>query len=168
MSHPRRLAFIAAVSLALVGCGALTDNSLWNARLDGLTAVYSWSAQGSMRFACSYDEAGSFWQAVGAEAELKSDDGRTQATLSYNGIIHARDGSSIVIKVVQAAAQQNAANLRTALYEVEGADSTGLLRGIRLVERKHAQGGMPLAPCSPAQRGQRLDVPFTARFIFWR
>lgn len=168
MPHLRRLAFAAAASLALVGCSALTDSSLWNDRLDGLTAVYSWSAQGSMRFACSYDEAGPYWRAVGAEADLKGSDGRKQATLSYNGVIRARDGSSIAVRVVQAAAQQSAANLRTALYEVEEAGSNGQLRGIRFVERKHVQGGMPLAPCSPAQRGQRLDVPFTARFIFWR
>lgn len=163
-----RFACAAFLCFTLVGCSTLLESGRWEGRLDDRTAVYSWSAQGSMRFVCSYDEAGPYWRAISAKAAFADDANRPTAALSYDNAIRARDGSSISVKVIAAADAPTAKNLRPALYNVEKSSSSGMLRGIRYVERRHAEGGMPLAPCSPAQRGQRLDVPFTARFIFWR
>lgn len=163
-----RFACAAFLCFTLAGCSTFIESSRWEGRLDDRTAVYSWSARGSMRFVCSYDKAGPYWQAIGAKAALVDDANQATAALSHENVIRARDGSSISVSVIAAADATTAKDLRPALFDVEHSSSSGMLRGIRFVERRNAEGGMPLAPCSPAQRGQRLDVPFTARFIFWR
>lgn len=159
----RPLALCAA--LLLSGCSSFMSNE--PDPLDGLTAVYSWRAEGNMVFACAYDTQGAYWRFIRPEGSLYDEAGKQQATLLADFGIRARDGSQIAARIVKQKNADSARNLKPALFETS-APAKGMLEGIRFVERRSPEGGMPLAGCSPSQRGKRLTVPFKARYIFYR
>lgn len=151
--------------LLLAGCSVLGPST--PDPLEGLTAVYSWNAKGHMVFSCAYDAEGAFWRFLRPEGTLYDNKGRRQGTLLPDFGIEARDGSRIAARIIEQKNVDDVRNLKPALFETTGARQ-GILRGIRYVERRSPEGGMPLAGCSPAQRGKILTVPFTARYIFYR
>ncbi|MDO5530483.1 DUF3455 domain-containing protein [Sutterella sp.] len=158
--------FLAAVAAAalLSGCTALIYGP---DPLKGSTAVYSWQATGRMVFQCEYDREGFYWKFIRPEGTLTDDAGRRQGVLQPDFGITATDGSGLHAKIIQQGPQENARDLRTAVFAAE-ADSRGKLAGIRFIARRQPSGGMPLASCTASQRGHYLKVPFRARYIFYR
>ena len=130
----RPLALCAA--LLLSGCSSFMSNE--PDPLDGLTAVYSWRAEGNMVFACAY------WRFIRPEGSLYDEAGKQQATLLADFGIRARDGSQIAARIVKQKNADSARNLKPALFETS-APAKGMLKGIRFVERRSPEVGRPLA-----------------------
>ena len=157
----------AALGLAALAAGCSTFVTQTTQPTENVTAIYSWHAKGNMVFTCAYDAEGAYWRFLKPEGALYDESGRKQADLLADFGIRARDGSRITARIVKQTDTDDARNLKPALFETSGA-SKGILKGIRYVERRSPKGGMPLAGCSASQRGKRLAVAFTARYIFYR
>ena len=165
--------FLAAVFL-LFGCsvpmmqGTSDPNqAAYVQALAGRTAVYSWTAKGRMHFTCTYDAEGLFWKFSHPSGTLYSEDGRTQGTLNSDWSISGRDGSRLHARILLTGPAVRSSDLRNAVFEATP-PRNGMFSRISRIERKQARGGMPLTKCSASQRGQRLAVPFEARYVFWR
>ncbi len=171
----KRLAILLS-ALILAGCAAVEDGggghvsrqtATGTDAVRGVEAVFSWRAEGQMIFRCAYDDKGFFWEFVRPEGRLLDDKGRRQAVLQQSFGITARDGSSLSARIIEQGAESSPRNLRTVTFATR-TSGPGMLSGIRLVVRRDAVGGMPLASCTASQRGHLLRVPFRARYVFYR
>lgn len=155
---------LAALLFLLSGCSTLIDPQ---DPLADATAVYSYEARGSVAFRCDYDASGPYWRYEGISGTLMNEKGVRRAVLEADaGITHA-DGSHLAAKIVETRRERGPGNLPDALFTAT-APKKGSLRGVRWIERRNAEGGMPLTRCSASQRGSRLSVPFRARYILYR
>ena len=60
-------------------------------------------------------------------------------------------------------------NLPLQTYKLEPAASPGALHNISYVQRLRTVGGwMTVVPCTSAQLGMRVTVPYEADYVFWR
>lgn len=60
-------------------------------------------------------------------------------------------------------------NLPLQTYKVEPTAAAGALHNISYVQRLHTVGGWVAAtPCTSAQLGMRVTVPYEADYVFWR
>ena len=60
-------------------------------------------------------------------------------------------------------------NLPLQRYTAESFTPPGALRNISYVQRVNTVGGwISVTPCSSAELGMRMSVPFEAEFVFWR
>ncbi len=163
-----RLRFVPALLAAALLAGCSIPFTTEPDPLEDATAVYSWQAEGRMIFECTYDAEGFYWAFVRPEGKLASETGRVEATIENDfGLTH-RDGSHLEAKIIRQGAAKTPNDLKDTLFEVSSASDRGALRAIRYVERRRAEGGMPLTACSASQRGMRLAVPFRARWILYR
>ena len=170
----------AGLCILLAGCSAVPTGSGGGGAVTGAStaasgetipkdavAVYSWEAQGSMVFRCTYDEKGFYWAFLRPEGKLTGSGGRVQAVLGPDFSVTARDGSSLTARIVGQGPLESARDLRTAVFRTQ-ASKSGMLRGVRWYARRQPNGGMPLATCTASQRGHLLRVPFRARYVFYR
>lgn len=155
--------FLLFTALILAGCTTLFKT----APLEGLTAIYTWTAKGQMVFQCAMDDEGLYWQFLFPQGKLYNDQGRFEGELLPDFGVKARDGSAASARIVEQKEANSPRDLKPALFEATGS-LRGTMKNLRYIERRYAKGGMPQTKCSPSQRGKRLYVPFTARYIFYR
>ena len=166
------LLLLTALVFQLVGCSALHapetgDASRYAQALVGRTPVYNWRAKGRMHFVCTYDGKGLYWRFERPSGNLYADNGRLEGRLNADWSITARDGSHLPARILLNGPTGSQSDLRDAVFESDP-PAKGILARVVRIERKHAKGGMPLTKCSASQRGQRLQVPFEARWILLR
>lgn len=79
-----------------------------------------------------------------------------------------RDGSTALAREFVEVANGNN-NLPLQTYKVEPAATPGVLHNISYVQRLRTVGGWVSAtPCTSAQLGMRVTVPYEADYVFWR
>ena len=79
-----------------------------------------------------------------------------------------RDGSSALSREFVEVAN-GAHNLPLQTYKVESVASPGVLNNISYVQRLRTVGGwVSVTPCTSAQLGMRVTVPYEAAYVFWR
>lgn len=169
MSSNNVLQLVAALSSAAILSGCVFMHSEKTPPADAV-AVQSWFAEGVMIFRCDYDEKGFYWVFEEPDAKLWNDavkPKRLEARLGRGYTLRHLDGSVLRTQTIVNRGIPSANNLRDAVFETTSSE-TGVLQGVRWMERRRAEGGMPSTHCSPSQRGTRLRVPFTARWILYR
>ncbi len=167
LRRPSVFAVVLSSALLLAGCAGLGPTEV---PPKDAVAVQSWFAEGDMRFRCEYDEEGFYWAFQGPDARLWNDavkPRRLEARLTDGFTVRHRDGSVLTAIIIENRGRASEENLRDAVFETMPPE-TGALRGVRWMERRRAEGGMPVTRCSPSQRGMTLRVPFTARWILYR
>ena len=123
---------------------------------------------GYQQFQCTTDSKGRYWRFVSPKAELKDKSGRTVATQGSEFTFQAPDGSVLTSKIVRWDEKAPPLDVRSVLFETHGHGKTGVLTGVRWVKRIEGKGGIPQTRCSASQLGTFLQVPFTARYVFYR
>ena len=79
-----------------------------------------------------------------------------------------RDGSSAMSREFVEVAN-GSHNLPLQTYKLDPAASPGALHNISYVQRLRTVGGwMTVVPCTSAQLGMRVTVPYEADYVFWR
>ncbi len=79
-----------------------------------------------------------------------------------------RDGSTALAREFVEVAN-GSHNLPLQTYKVEPAATPGALQNISYVQRLRTVGGwVSVSPCTSAQLGMRVTVPYEADYIFWR
>ena len=79
-----------------------------------------------------------------------------------------RDGSSVVSREFVEVAN-GSHNLPLQTYKVEPSGTPGALQNVSYVQRLRTLGGwMSVIPCTSAQLGRRVTVPYEADYVFWR
>ena len=79
-----------------------------------------------------------------------------------------RDGSTAMSREFVEVAN-GSHNLPLQTYKLEPAASPGALHNISYVQRVRTVGGwMTVVPCTSAQLGMRVTVPYEADYVFWR
>lgn len=168
-SNTLRLLTVLSAPVLLFGCTILGQSEI-DAPPAEAVAVQSLHAEGSMIFQCSYDDKGFYWAFIEPVANLWDDTKKPRrlvATLEAGFTVRYLDGSVLYSRIIGTNKSDSNVNLPNALFETI-APPTGAQKGIRWMRRTQAQGGMPLTRCSPSQRGERLRIPFTARWVLYR
>lgn len=79
-----------------------------------------------------------------------------------------RDGSSAIAREF-VEVPNGSHSLPLQRYKAERSDTPGVLHDISYVQRLRTVGGwISTTPCSSAQLGMRMTVPYEADYIFWR
>ena len=124
--------------------------------------------RGVQQFQCAKDKNGRYWKFVAPKVSLTDSNGREVLVQGADFTFTAHDGSVLTSKIVKWADSRDRENVRNVLFETTGHGKTGVLTGVRWVKRTEGKGGMPLTTCSASQYGTFLQVPFTARYTFYR
>lgn len=163
-----RTLLIALAPVMLAGCSSITE--LFS---DPLTpqkgvVVLDLTGTGYQQFQCTADKKGRYWRFVSPKVELKDKSGKVVATQGSDFTFTAPDGSVLTGKIVRWDEKTSPLNVRSVLFETHGHGKTGVLTGIGWVKRIEGKGGIPQTRCSASQLGSFLQVPFTARYVFYR
>lgn len=125
--------------------------------------------RGVQQFQCTKDKDGRYWKFIAPKVSLTDDKGREVLVQGADFIFTSHDGSVLTSKIVKWEKKSgDRENVRSVLFETVGHGKTGVLTGVRWVKRTEGKGGLPLTTCSASQYGTFLQVPFTARYTFYR
>ncbi len=152
----------------LSGCAGIT-----NLLSDPLTpengiAVLDLNGTGHQQFQCVSDAKGRYWKFISPKADLFDANGRKVLSQGAEFTFRAPDGSVLTSKLIRWDEKADPNNVRSVLFQTNGHGKTGILTGVRWVKRIEGKGGIPLTRCSASQLGGFLQVPFTARYVFYR
>jgi hypothetical protein len=129
-------------------------------------------ATGAQIYACTASPDGYRWGFVAPRASLYDDNGRLLSTHFAGPTWQARDGSSVVGRVVGRATVDSSAIpwlLLSADSTAAGADGDRLA-GTTYVQRIATTGGLAPAAstCNEATAGTTAEVPYTSDYYFWK
>lgn len=163
-----RACLFAVTPLILTGCANLTQ--LFSDPLtpkDGIVFL-DLEGTGFQQFQCTADSKGRYWKFVSPKVELKDKTGKTLVTQGAEFTFQAPDQSVLTSKIVQWDEKAPPLDVRSVLFQTHGHGKTGILTGVRWVKRIEGKGGIPQTSCSASQLGTFLQVPFSARYVFYR
>lgn len=163
-----RKAFLIAVPLVLTGCASVTQLFSDPLTPENGIAVLDLTAQGVQQFQCTADKQGRYWKFVSPRADLSDKSGKVVVRQGAEFTFRSDDGSVLTSRIVKWDDKAPANDVRSVLFETHGHGKTGILTGVRFVKRIEGKGGIPLTRCSASQLGTFLQVPFTARYVFYR
>lgn len=151
------------IAAAIAGCTTTTNQKMERKDyLSGTKVVMTLNAKGNTFFQCAYDSEGFYWKYLRSEAGLTNSNHKSSGTLTASGIKLNNKNEWRITPLLSSSRRRS--DLPDTLFEVQRLDEASP----RFVERISSRGGMPLAKCSPSQRGTLLKVPFTARFVFYK
>ena len=132
-------------------------------------------AEGVITYECRMiqtDGARYAWVIAGASATLGAGPaGSSGPRGTYNSppeSWRAADGSTLTgMETVRAYAGPD--RLYDQLVLANPSGGVGVLTGVTYIQRLvRAGGGVPQAPCSPANKGQKTQVAYQADYVFWK
>lgn len=151
------------ITAALAGCATTTNQKMEREDyLSGTKVVMTLNAKGKTFFQCAYDSEGFYWKYLHSEAALTNSNHKSSGALTALGIRLNNQNEWRITPLLSSSKRRS--DLPDTLFEVQRLDESAP----RFVERTSSKGGMPLAKCSPSQRGTVLKVPFTAKFVFYK
>lgn len=159
----------AAACALLAGCSSL--QTLFHDPLTpegDVTEVMTLTGRGVQQFQCVKDSKGYYWKFVAPKVSLVEKGGKEVAVQGADFVFVAPDGSVLSSKIVKWDEKPDEVNVRSVLFQTSSHGPSGVLTGVHWVKRNQAKGGMPNKTCAAASRGELLQVPFTARYTFYR
>ena len=139
----------------------------------GHEVVLETTAVGILNYECRANTptAGSNgWALASPKADLLDRTGKTVA--AYSGPpatwVHM-DGSSVVGTQLAAAPVIGATNLPLQLSKGTPGAGMGMLQNVVYVQRIKTKGGLDFSkPCTSAEMGDKMTLPYQADYIFWK
>jgi hypothetical protein len=130
------------------------------------TLLGKYPAKGVQIYVCRVKGAGTEWDFKAPQAELSDAQGRPFARHYAGPTWEAADGSKIVGKVLASEPAPKAGAIPWLLLSAEP-PASGILAGVRFVQRVNTSGGVgPAGACPTAGTEQRVD--YTADYIFYK
>ncbi len=136
----------------------------------GHKVVLETTATGVLNYECRATPTGPFaWTLVSPQANLLDRTGKD--VIAYSGPpakwTHM-DGSSVVGSQI-AVATNGEFNLPLQLARAEPSVGTGALQNVSFIQRIKTKGGVEKTkPCTTANGGEKVTLPYQADYIFWR
>jgi hypothetical protein len=129
-------------------------------------------AVGVQIYSCNATPSGPAWGLVGPRADVYDDRGRLVMTHFAGPTWQARDGSFVVgRKVAGVTVEPTAVDwLKLSAASTSAGPDGDLLVGTTFIQRLATSGGVapPAAQCTTGTTGNRVEVPYTADYYFWR
>lgn len=170
---PRHTApVLALASAALAACTSATfpapDSVPAAIRAQGndrpLFAVH---AEGTQSYECSAADPQPKWVFKGPHAVLTGEQGKKFGVHYPGPTWEAADGSKLVGEVVASAPADDGRSIPQLLLRARSAPSGGAFANVRGIQRLETRGGQaPQATCAASEVGRRIDVPYTATYVF--
>ncbi len=168
------LALLLAAGTTITYAGDFSQDSLpSNIKVPAGNVVF-WETVGSgeVTYECrAKDKAAdqTEWVFAGPKAMLKDRSGKHLG--NYYGppaTWEAMDGSKVTGKQM-AVAPAGDGNLPYQLVKANPATGNGNMTGVTYIQRVALKGGVaPKTECSPANKGEKVKVPYQADYIFWK
>ncbi len=140
---------------------------------DGHEVVLETTAVGVLNYECrtNVPTAGMVgWTLASPKADLLDRTGKTVA--SYSGPPATwthMDGSSVVGSQLAVAPVIGATNLPMQLSKGTTGAGAGLLQNVSYIQRIKTKGGLDFSkPCTQAEIGDKMTLPYQADYIFWK
>ena len=125
-------------------------------------------ATGVQKYSCNATATGATWSFVAPVADLL-DDCRQVGTHYAGPTWEYRDGSTVVAAKVAGATVDPTAIPWLLLTAVSHGGPAGKMTGVTSIQRLSTAGGnAPAAGCDGTHLGATIDVPYTARYFFYR
>lgn len=139
----------------------------------GHEVVLETTAVGVLNYECRANTptAGSNgWALVSPKADLLDRTGKTVAAYSGPPATWAHiDGSSVVGTQLTVAPVIGATNLPMQLSRGTPGTGMGVLQNVSYVQRIKTKGGLDVSkPCTSAEMGDKMTLPYQADYIFWK
>ena len=139
----------------------------------GHEVVLETTAVGVLNYECRANTpmAGSSgWALASPKADLLDRTGKTVAAYSGPPATWAHiDGSSVVGTQLAVAPVIGTTNLPMQLSRGTSGAGTGMLQNVSYVQRIKTKGGLDFTkPCTQAEMGDKMTLPYQADYIFWK
>lgn len=122
---------------------------------------------GAQRYECAADSGAYAWKFLAPEADLFDHKHQLVGHHSAGPIWKAIDNSAVTAKK-RAEAKVTPASIPWLLLETTTHEGTGTFDDITFIQRLDTEGGLtPEAPCSQANKGQQLSIPYRALYKFF-
>ena len=110
------------------------------------------------------------WTLVSPKADLLDRTGKTVVSYSGPPATWAHlDGSSVVGSQLSVAPVIGATNLPVQLSKGTPGAGAGLLQNVSYIQRIKTKGGLDFSkPCTQAEIGDKMTLPYQADYIFWK
>lgn len=110
------------------------------------------------------------WTLASPKADLLDRTGKTVASYSGPPATWAHiDGSSVVGSQLATAPVIGATNLPMQLSKGTPGMGAGLLQNVSYIQRIKTKGGLDFSkPCTQAEIGDKMTLPYQADYIFWK
>ena len=124
-------------------------------------------AEGSQAYECIETNNGPEWKSKGPTAVLKTPNG-TQLGKHYAGPTwEFTDGSKVVGSTVASARAGDRQSIPRLLLDAKAHEGSGVFSEVSAIQRLATHGGQPPAiACEKLDLGKRIDVPYTATYVF--
>ncbi len=160
-----KLASASLMLMALWGCSQL--NTITSGPLNGKTSISTIKITGTTQFVCHRDEQGAFWKFVQLSGRLTDMSGRVLGQQTNPQTLVDRQHREAHLQQVALLNKNNADNLPELLFEIQP-NTIPWLKHATYLTRENTRGGLPLTGCSPSQKGQILNVKFSANYRLWK
>jgi len=161
----RPLFTFAALALFTVSAAA-QDIPAKLAPPQGRTALGKYAAKGVQIYVCRAKGAAGKWSFTAPEAELVDAQGRPFAKHYAGPTWEAPDGSKVVGRILASEAAPKADAIPWLLLSTQSSAS-GVLAGVRFVQRVNTSGGVkPTGACPAVGTERRVD--YSADYIFYK
>jgi Protein of unknown function (DUF3455) len=110
------------------------------------------------------------WTLASPKADLLDRTGKTVASYSGPPATWAHiDGSSVVGSQLAVAPVLGATNLPMQLSKGTTGAGAGMLQNVSYIQRIKTKGGLDFSkPCTQAEIGDKMTLPYQADYIFWK
>jgi len=128
------------------------------------------AAKGVQIYRCDVDADRSLiWKFVGPKADLLDAGGATVGThyKGENGPTWEIKGHTVVGTVLRQRPSATAGAVPELQLAGKPADGEGAFKGVTFIERLNTAGGMPPAVDGKSKPGDKIEVPYTAEYVFY-
>lgn len=123
---------------------------------------------GSQRYECAADNGTYAWKFLAPDADLLDHKGHLAGHHSAGPTWQANDGSVVTAKK-RAEASVTANSIPWLLLEAATHEGAGVFDDITFIQRLDTEGGLaPETPCSEANSGEQVSVPYRALYRFFK
>lgn len=128
--------------------------------------LFAVHAEGTQSYECSAANPQPQWVFKGPHAVLTGEHGEKFGTHYPGPTWEAADGSKLVGEVVASAPAADGQSIAQLLLKAKTRPE-GVFANVRTIQRLETRGGQaPQAACPVSELGRRVDVPYTATYVF--
>jgi hypothetical protein len=124
-------------------------------------------AEGTQAYQCTETTSGPEWKFKGPTAVLKTANGAQLGTHYAGPTWEFTDGSKVVGTAISSAPAADRKSIPRLMLAAKLHEGQGLFADVDAVQRLATHGGQPPSiTCEKGELGKRIDVPYTATYVF--
>jgi hypothetical protein len=168
MQFRKRLTPFLLIAAALAGCATNAPLVPYAVRApQGDRTLVQLLAEGTQAYECTETTSGPEWKFKGPTAVLKTANGAQLGTHYAGPTWEFTDGSKVVGTPIASARAADRASIPRLLLAARSHEGAGLFSDVGAVQRLATRGGQPPSiACEKMELGKRIDVPYTATYVF--